>query len=147
MPCFSASGIVARAPMRRFGQRRDPFRVSFHLVRKVLVVDDSAVARVTLKKRIEARGLAVETKESVADCGGLDATAFDAAILDYDLGDGTGTDVATLLRESAPSLPIAFVTASDDTKSLEAARAFGPVFTKPEIDHAVEWASSARPRS
>ena len=110
-------------------------------------MDDSPVARVTLKKRIEARGLAVETKESVADCGGLDASSYHAAILDYDLGDGTGTDVAALLRESAPALPIAFVTASDDAKSLDAARAFGPVFTKPEIDRAVDWAlAPTRPR-
>jgi DNA-binding response OmpR family regulator len=111
-------------------------------VRKVLVVDDSPVARVTLKKRIEARGLAVETKESVADCGELDATSYDAAILDYDLGDGTGAEVATRLREAAPALPIAFVTASDDAKSIDAARAFGPVFTKPEIDRAVDWAAA-----
>lgn len=108
---------------------------------KILVVDDSPVARVTLRKRIEAEGMQVETKESVADCGGVDGRAYRAALLDFDLGDGTGADVAARLRESSPDIPIAFFTASEDETAVDALRALGPVFKKPELDLAVEWVS------
>lgn len=105
------------------------------------MVDDSLVARVTLRKRIEAEGMEVETKESVADCGALDGRAYHAALLDADLGDGTGADVAARLRESSPDIPIAFFTASEDEPTIDALRALGPVFKKPEVDRAVEWIS------
>ena len=110
-------------------------------MRKVLVVDDSAVARVTLRKRIEAEGIVVETKDSVADCFALDGRAYGAALLDFDLGDGTGADVAARLRASSPDLPIAFFTASEDLAALDTLRKVGPVFMKPELDRAVEWVS------
>jgi CheY-like chemotaxis protein len=110
-------------------------------VRKILVVDDSPVARVTLRKRIEAQGMSVETKESVADCGAVDGRAYDAALLDFDLGDGTGADVAIRLRESSPDIPIAFFTASEDGPAVDSLRALGPVFRKPELDLAVDWVS------
>ena len=110
-------------------------------MRKVLIVDDSPVARVTLRKRIEAVGMQVETKESVADCGAVDGRAYDAALLDFDLGDGTGADIAVRLRQSAPDIPIAFFTASEDGPAMDALRALGPVFTKPELDRAIEWVS------
>jgi CheY-like chemotaxis protein len=113
-------------------------------VRKILVVDDSPVARMTLKKRIEAHGLTVETKESVADCGSVDGNSYDAALLDFDLGDGTGADVAARLRRTSPDLPIAFFTASEDEPAVDALRALGPVFKKPELDRAVEWVATLR---
>ena len=115
-------------------------------VRRVLIVDDSAVARLTLKKRIEARGLQVETKESVADCEAVDASTYDAALLDFDLADGTGADVAERLRETSPGLPIAFFTASDDAEALSAAESIGPVFKKPELDRAVDWLAATKAR-
>ena len=110
-------------------------------MRKVLVVDDSLVARVTLRKRIEAEGMQVETKESVADCGGVDARAYGAALLDFDLSDGTGADVAAQLRERSPDIPIAFFTASEEGPAMDALRVLGPVFKKPELDRAIEWVS------
>jgi len=127
---------------RRFVRREEVNEGTLRCVRKILIVDDSPVARVTLRKRIEAAGMQVDAKESVADCGTVDAKSYDAALLDFDLGDGTGADVAARLRQTSPDLPIAFFTASEDEPAIDALRAVGPVFKKPELDRAVEWVAA-----
>ena len=108
--------------------------------RAILFVDDSALARVAVTRRLEAVGLSVVTLASAAEAAGVDGAAFSAALLDLELGDGFGTDVAARLREGAPGLPIAFFTAGGPAEILEAAARIGPVFSKAsELDDAVRW--------
>jgi len=107
----------------------------------VLFVDDSAVARAATKKRLEHRGIAVTVLASAREAEGAEGLAFAAALLDLDLGDGYGPDIAARLRAQAPELPIAFLTAGEGPQAvMAAARALGPVFPKtPRIDEAVAW--------
>lgn len=110
------------------------------MAQRVLVADDSAVVRVTLSRRVRAAGLDVLERDSVASAKAVDARAIACALLDFDLGDGIGPDIASRLRSVVPDLPIAFFTSTTETIAFEQVAAFGPLFTKPgEIDAAIEW--------
>jgi DNA-binding NtrC family response regulator len=113
----------------------------------VLFVDDSAVARLALQRRLVALGLEVVTFGSAAEASGANGATFAAALLDIELGDGYGPDLAARLREGAPGLPIAFLTAGGPAEVLEAAARLGPVFSKAsELDDAVRWIAAAAAR-
>ncbi len=106
---------------------------------RVLIADDSAVARVTVARRVRAAGFEVIERDSCASASSVDASTIACALLDFDLGDGFGVDVAARLRAEQGELPIAFFTSSD-RDAVEQASAFGPVFAKPdELDAAIDW--------
>ena len=85
---------------------------SRHVVSRVLIADDSAVARVTVARRVRAAGFEVVEHDSVASAATVDARTITCALLDFDLGDGFGVDVAARLRSEESGLPIAFFTSS-----------------------------------
>jgi CheY-like chemotaxis protein len=108
--------------------------------RPVLIADDSAVARVSVARRVRAVGLDVLERDSAASASRVDAQAIACALLDLDLGDGYGTDVAIQLRAAKKSLPIAFFTSTRSGDAVERAATFGPVFSKPDdLEAAVAW--------
>jgi CheY-like chemotaxis protein len=107
---------------------------------RVLIADDSAVARVSVKKLVVAAGHEVVEKDTAASAAAVDPSDLACALLDLDLGDGWGTDVAEELRAKHASLPIAFFTTTTTGEALDRARALGPVFAKPsELEDAVAW--------
>jgi DNA-binding response OmpR family regulator len=111
-----------------------------HPRRKVLVVDDSAVARALLARRLESEGFDVTLSPSVAASSALDPEEISCALLDLDLGDGDGTEVAAALFALRPDLPVAFFSASVAADVVARASTMGPVFTKPDdLDSAVAW--------
>jgi two-component system response regulator PilR (NtrC family) len=113
----------------------------------VLFVDDSAVARVALNRRLVALGLDVVMFGSAAEASAAHGATFSAALLDIELGDGYGPELAARLREEAPGLPIAFLTAGGPAEVLAAAARLGPVFSKTsEVDDAVRWIAAAAGR-
>jgi len=108
--------------------------------RRVLIADDSAVARVSVARRVRADGIEVVEEESAAGASAVDTADLACALLDLELGDGLGTDVAERLREAQGALPIAFFTSTRTPEFLARAAAFGPVFAKPEqLDQAIDW--------
>jgi CheY-like chemotaxis protein len=109
----------------------------------VLFVDDSAVARAAATKLLVALGLRVTALASSREAADVDATAFGAALLDLELGDGLGTELARVLRARVPGLPIAFLTACAQAPALDEAQRFGPVFSKSdEVEAAVQWVAN-----
>jgi DNA-binding response OmpR family regulator len=109
----------------------------------VLVVDDSAVARRALAKKLREAGFSVREVHSSADAVDADLDDVGCAILDLDLGDGNGVDVARAFAASSPSMPLAFFTAAGSSTLVERARALGPVFSKPDdVDAVVSWAAT-----
>lgn len=111
---------------------------------RVLVADDSAVARLALVRRVRAAGCEVVEGDSLRGALLVDATTLACALLDLDLGDGWGTDVAERLRAASAGLPVAFFTGGAPADALDRARALGPVFAKPEeLDGAVAWVLAA----
>lgn len=116
--------------------------LSLSLSLPILFADDSAVARYDVKRRLAARGLAVVTFASFAEASGARGLDFAAALLDIELGDGFGPDLAARFREGAPALPIAFLTAGGPSEMLAAAARIGPVFSKTTeigIEDAERW--------
>lgn len=66
---------------------------------RVLVVDDDETFRLRLAKMLDQRGFAVSSAEGVAKARELIAgKAFYAAILDFNLPDGTGLELIGALR-------------------------------------------------
>lgn len=106
----------------------------------VYIADDSEVVRTTLTRRLTAAGLRVHTGGSAADSRSITVREFVCALLDLDLGDGTGVDVAELLRVHQPDLPVAFFSGGAPPAVIASARSIGPVFRKPDgLDDAVAW--------
>jgi CheY-like chemotaxis protein len=106
----------------------------------VLFVDDSAVARAATARLLTARGLPVTALGSSREAAAVDATLFSAALLDLELADGVGTEIARALRAKAPDLPIAFLTARDRGPLRDEAALLGPVFSKESgLEAAVCW--------
>jgi two-component system response regulator RegA len=112
--------------------------------RTVLLVDDSPVARHLVAKRLRAEGFELEEASSVGGARRLGTQAMGnlvGAVLDLELGDGTGLELASWLRAERPSLPIAFFTAAESAL-VEDARALGPVFAKVDAEPLVSWVRS-----
>lgn len=77
---------------------------------------------------------------SVAEARQVDPSTIGAALLDLEVGEERGTDLAGTLRSSAPGLPIAFLTAAGEGELYEEARSYGPVFDKAsQIEQAIGW--------
>ena len=107
---------------------------------KVLIADDSAVARVSIARLVRSAGFEVVEEDSAAGASAVECDGLGCALLDLDLGDGNGADVAAQLRSSAGDLPIAFFTSTSTPEALARAKVFGPIFAKPEeLDAAVAW--------
>ncbi len=107
----------------------------------VLLADDSAVARLAVARRLKAAGLTVLELDSAEATRTIEPGAFTCALLDLDLGDGDGVDVALALRTLIPELPIAFFSGGACPALELRARAIGPLFVKPDdLDDAVAWA-------
>jgi CheY-like chemotaxis protein len=109
---------------------------------RILVADDSALARLSVTRRLRSGGFdvieAASAMEATADAPG--AQDFACALLDLDLGDGDGATVAQALRDCDPAIPIAFFSASATGEVMVRARAIGPVFAKPQdLDAAIAW--------
>jgi DNA-binding response OmpR family regulator len=110
----------------------------------VLVVDDSSVARATVESRLVRRGLRVRTAGAVAEAAGVDLVGVGAALLDLELGDGSGVDVALRLRATSSSFPVAFLTSAPRCALADRARELGPIFEKGAgTDEAVAWVAGA----
>ena len=75
---------------------------------RVLIADDSELVRLSLVRSARERGLDIIEASSVADAKVVDVGALSCALLDLDLGDGLGTEVAEVLRGASVALPIAF---------------------------------------
>lgn len=69
----------------------------------------------------------------------VDPVTLACAILDLQLLDGDGTDVAAALVCRRPALAIAFFTSGAVPSLVESARCRGQVFLKPDLAPLVAW--------
>lgn len=84
---------------------------------KLLVVEDDPETRDLLRRSLEESGNAVSLAADVA--GGMRAAAgeaFDLAIVDVMLPDGSGIDLCRQLRQRGVRVPILFLTARGDVE-------------------------------
>jgi CheY-like chemotaxis protein len=108
----------------------------------ILIVDDSKLARMAVNKaltalqpdwkRIEASS-AAEAVKAVQD------KAPDIALLDFNMPERDGLDLAAELRKANPRMPIAVISANRQKEILDRAKAVGAFFLpKPITEEALE---------
>jgi two-component system response regulator HydG len=85
-------------------------------VTSVLVVDDDiAVCRI-LQRMLSDEQYQVQISQSVADAlGAIEQKSFDVYVMDYKLPDGTGLDVAALIRSKGSNAPIILISGYDQS--------------------------------
>lgn len=106
----------------------------------LLLVDDSAVARHAVARRLTAAGFQVHEAGSAAEARAIPLDGLAGAIIDVELLDGDGPSLAAELRAAQPSLPIVFFTAGASHELVTRSQTLGPVLQKPALDPLVAWA-------
>jgi two-component system response regulator RegX3 len=96
---------------------------------RLLVVEDDVTVARALSRTLARAGFTVATTRSCSAACAL-AQIFDFAILDLDLPDGNGVDLARTLIASGKVPSVSFFTSSTDTALLSRARSIGPVVMK-----------------
>ena len=111
----------------------------------ILLVDDSQVARRAVAQRLRAAGFEVHEAASAAEARAVPLAGLACAIVDVELDDGDGPSLAAELHTNRPGLPLAFFTAGASTELVDRSRAYGPVFTKPDLEPLLAWVRGAQP--
>ena len=105
----------------------------------LLIVDDEPVILDVFRRFLEGDGrtllLAGSVREALAV--GLEAPELDVALVDKNLGDGSGLDVARALKQAKPDLEVILVTGYASLDSAIAAVQIGAYdyVTKPVTDY------------
>jgi two-component system, OmpR family, response regulator len=109
--------------------------------RLLLVEDQVEVAR-ALRRVFSSRGFAAEIATSCAEARAL-AGPWDCAVLDVDLPDGSGIDLAGELRRDGGAACVVFYSAQVDPRVQSAAEVHGPFVNKragsDELVEMVQW--------
>jgi len=98
---------------------------------KVLVVDDSKLARMALAKALDAvhpdwtRVEAVNADEAIAQ---VRNAAPDIAVFDFNMPGRDGLALAAEVRALRPSMPVAIISANHQREVIDRANAIGAVF-------------------
>jgi DNA-binding response OmpR family regulator len=108
----------------------------------VLLVDDSPVVRRVLTRRLVAEGFDVRAEPSATAARAVDLATVVCAIIDIELPDGSGSELAGEMLARRASLPVAFYTAGASDAVMGRARAHGPVFAKPDVEGLVAWTAT-----
>jgi two-component system response regulator RegA len=136
-------------PARSSGAEAEPLTLQGlpESERTLLIVDDDAPLCQRLARAMERRGFVVATAESVA-AGVAAATARPPAfaVVDLRLGDGSGLDVVSALRDARPGARIVVLTGYGNIATAVAAVKAGALdyLPKPADADAVERALLAR---
>jgi CheY-like chemotaxis protein len=92
----------------------------------VLVVDDSKLARIVVGKAVTAlqpEWSRCEAGSAAEALGLMEGRSVDVVILDYNMPDRNGLDLAEELRRRFPDMPIALATANVQDEIIARARA------------------------
>lgn len=97
----------------------------------VLIVDDSKLARIVAGKAITS--LQPEWHKVEAGSGAqardvLDSTAVDIALIDFNMAEQDGLELAGQIRAERPDMPIAIITANIQDEIIARAREIGAAF-------------------
>lgn len=101
------------------------------MTKKILIVDDSKLARIVAGKAIAS----LQPDWERLEAGGADQALellkshqVDATVLDYNMAGKNGLELGQELRELYPTLPIAIITANVQDEIIDAARGMGAAF-------------------
>jgi CheY-like chemotaxis protein len=97
----------------------------------VLIVDDSKLARIVAGKalaELQPEWQKIEAGNAAEAVEKMSAQAIDVAMLDFNMPEKDGLQLAEELRAMRPDLPIAIVTANIQDEVIARARAVGATF-------------------
>ena len=105
---------------------------------KVLIVDDSKLARMSVRKALSAlqpEWTSVDAGNAEQALKSLTDSAPDIALLDFNMPGRNGLDLAADFRRMRPNMPVAVVSANRQQEIIERAQAVGATFLgKPLTD-------------
>src|ERR1700760_535926 len=105
---------------------------------KVLVVDDSKLARMVMAsalRRIRPEWTLVETANADQALAALSAEKVDIALIDFNMPDTDGLELAARIRKIQPHMPVAVVSANVQEEIIGRARELSAGFIpKPLTD-------------
>ncbi len=93
-------------------------------MKRVLILEDSLIVSKLLASLLKAKGFEVTECTSVSQAKS-NLKDLDLAILDYQLPDGTGLEIAEKLKRSQPGVPVFLLTARGSHISPEMASRAG----------------------
>jgi CheY-like chemotaxis protein len=107
----------------------------------VLLVDDSKLARIVAGKAIAAlqpEWQRVEANNAAEALAIVDEQPIDVAVLDFNMPDKDGLELASELRALHPNMPIAVITANVQDEIIASVRALNATFVaKPVTQEAL----------
>jgi DNA-binding response OmpR family regulator len=96
------------------------------MTKRVLILDDNADNRKLLFYALRSGDYEIHQAELGNDVAALlEKTHFDLALLDIELPDGDGLELAKQLRQKSPGVVLVMLSANDDADRLEQARKVG----------------------
>ncbi len=98
---------------------------------KVLIVDDSKLARIVAAKalaELQPEWQKVEASSGAQALEMIEQESVDLALVDFNMTEMDGLELAAALRAGRPHLPIAIVTANIQDEIVARARAIGATF-------------------
>ena len=101
------------------------------MTHKVLIVDDSKLARMAVLKALNALHpdwTRVEASNAVEALEHLQQETVDFVVLDYNMPGKDGLMLATELRETHPNIRVAVISANRQVEVIERAQAAGATF-------------------
>ena len=108
---------------------------------KILIVDDSKLARMAVNKALNALypdWIRLEAANADDALKALKQDNPDIALLDFNMPGGNGLDLAASLREANPRMPVAVISANRQQEILNRARTIGATFlAKPLTEEAL----------
>ena len=109
---------------------------------KILIVDDSKLARMAVSKALSTlRPDWIRVEASTADeaLKIMTVAAPDIALLDFNMPGRSGLDLAADLRQAKPNMPVAIVSANRQQEVLKRTAAVGASFlVKPLTEQALD---------
>jgi len=98
---------------RYFSQLQKPFSPP----RRLVLIDDDPSFLAIMQRLADKEGIPLDCFEQLEDLGVIDLfKTYDAAILDYDLGDQTAVDISLYLNCFVKELPTLIISAKDRTQ-------------------------------
>ena len=98
---------------------------------KILIVDDSKLARMAVTKALNALypdWVRIEAANADEALTALKQGHPDIALMDFNMPGGNGLDLAAAFRESNPRMPVAVVSANRQREIVSRARTIGAAF-------------------
>lgn len=101
-----------------------------------LIVDDSKLARIVSGKAVselQPSWQRIEASSAAEALSVVEAQAVDVALIDFNMPDRDGLDLAAELRQRFPEMPIAIITANIQDEVIARARAVNATFVAKPI--------------